>query len=470
MDGSTRIQELIGEPRGYDARIVGRAKLKCRSDIALLDWDVRGYRGDRTCLEEPEEHGGIARVHTDNLSVEEFYQKFEIPGVPLCIDGIVQQWPAWTNWSLKSLHRRYRHVKFRVGDDDDGYAVRIKMKYFLRYMMSQTDDSPLYIFDSRFIKLDGSRILIGDYEVPKYFREDLFHLMGEHRRPPYRWFLVGPKRSGSGVHIDPLGTSAWNALISGRKRWILFPPNVPKKIVKAKNLKRIGEDDEPVDYFTNILPRLKRSMGDTLDYIEFVQYPGETVFIPGGWWHAVLNLDDTIAVTQNFVSSNNFRNCWYQTRKGRRGMARKWYRELKRSHPHLAKVADEMNRIHGYDMEKERERHHEDYRRQVFARRVKVGVDKYRRRLNGVDMEKSSSSSGDATDSDWTSLSENFDGLNSDEENQVGMAIRQVLVHPPQQQMDQYTPAQNGTTDNHVRDESYRTEDPPAAHGVSELG
>mmetsp|Transcript_8341 Transcript_8341/g.37322 ORF Transcript_8341/g.37322 Transcript_8341/m.37322 type:complete len:130 (-) Transcript_8341:2725-3114(-) len=129
-----------------------------------------------------------------------------------------------------------------------------------------------------------------------------------------------------------------------------------------------------------------------------------------------------------------------------------------------------MNRIHGYDMEKERERHHEDYRRQVFARRVKVGVDKYRRRLNGVDMEKSSSSSGDATDSDWTSLSENFDGLNSDEENQVGMAIRQVLVHPPQQQMDQYTPAQNGTTDNHVRDESYRTEDPPAAHGVSELG
>ena len=40
--------------------------------------------------------------------------------------------------------------------------------------------------------------------------------------------------------------------------------------------------------------------------IECTLKAGEVIYVPSGWWHAVLNLEDTIAVTQNFVGPFNF--------------------------------------------------------------------------------------------------------------------------------------------------------------------
>ena len=102
-----------------------------------------------------------------------------------------------------------------------------------------------------------ARSLLHDYAVPPHFPEDLFSLVGERRRPPYRWFLLGPARSGTCVHIDPLGTSAWNTVIQGRKRWVLFPPEVSKSIAKGTDVLRKGEDDESVNFFVDLMPRLK---------------------------------------------------------------------------------------------------------------------------------------------------------------------------------------------------------------------
>jgi histone arginine demethylase JMJD6 len=79
---------------------------------------------------------------------------------------------------------------FQVGADDDGYAVRLPFDRFMHYATSTehgaSDDSPLYIFDGSFAERSGSRGMLGDYSVPPHFREDLFRLAGEKRRPPYR--------------------------------------------------------------------------------------------------------------------------------------------------------------------------------------------------------------------------------------------------------------------------------------------
>lgn len=88
--------------------------------------------------------------------------------------------------------------------------------------------------------------------------------------PPHRWFLIGPKRSGSEIHQDPLGTSAWNTSLMGHKRWLLIEPGegITKRFVRGRHLTKFEEDDEAIHYFDFILPRLKEKEGHKLKIIE----------------------------------------------------------------------------------------------------------------------------------------------------------------------------------------------------------
>ena len=100
------------------------------------------------------------------------------------------------------------------------------LKEYAEYALFNRDDSPLYLFESSIEDHDQMKEIISEYEVPRYLQKDYFvELLGEDRAPPHRWFLIGPRRSGSEVHKDPLGTSAWNTSVCGHKRWVMMPPS-----------------------------------------------------------------------------------------------------------------------------------------------------------------------------------------------------------------------------------------------------
>ena len=327
------------------------AKQLARPQLSPEEWSRRSFATSLS-LDRDEVLDTMERVDGRQLSVDHFMQSYGSCSQPCVITHLTNSWAAETDWTPEKLCERCVDGQWRVGCSEEGKAVQITLADFFHYCAGQAgalqDDSPLYVFDWDFSEDPQLSAMLGDYSVPEYFRDDLFELL-DHLgcRPPHRWMIMGPARSGSTLHTDPLSTSAWNTLLVGHKKWILFPPDTAAADVLPTDLlpdsKELGG---AAQWFANVLPRAQHAVDwPTHRPIEVLQKPGETMYVPAGWWHAVLNLDTTIAVTQNFAQPHNFDDVWRSMVEGRGDLIPEFYRKLELSRPDLAKRADDMGGI-----------------------------------------------------------------------------------------------------------------------------
>ncbi|PIO55920.1 JmjC domain protein, partial [Teladorsagia circumcincta] len=151
------------------------------------------------------------------------------------------------------------------------------------------------------------------------------------------WIVIGGARSGTTIHVDPLGTSAWNALIHGHKRWVFIHPDTPKELVHVPKDQCGIYPKEAVTWFSTVYKRIRQGDWpfDKYPVYECRQNPGETLFVPCGWWHAVINEDDTVAITQNFCSPINLYHVYPTIRKERPGLTRIFLEKLNEVRPDL---------------------------------------------------------------------------------------------------------------------------------------
>lgn len=226
----------------------------------------------------------------NDLSPEEFAASWA--DKPFILTQPIKQWPIFQTWSEGTLLEKFGQTSFRAE------AVDWPLKTYFEYMLSNNDESPLYLFDRGFVQKMGLTVgLNGAYWSPRCFGEDFFELFGQ-QRPDSRWLIVGPTRSGSTFHKDPNATSAWNAVVRGSKYWIMFPRSVLPPGV------HLSQDESEVTSPLSIaewLLTFHEEARSTPGCIEGICGEGEVLHIPSEWFHLVVNLEHAIAVTQNFV-------------------------------------------------------------------------------------------------------------------------------------------------------------------------
>lgn len=239
------------------------------------------------------------------LTPDEFCTHYEAKRIPVIMTDVVPHWPMY-----KILDRRFANLKrrkmelTRSGRCDDPLRcefTEMNIDDYVRYAEEQRDERPIYMFDAEFGNVFDTERL---FSVPAHFaRDDFFKVLGDDR-PKYRWIIAGPSRGGSSFHVDPNYTHAWNANLTGRKRWLFFPPSCPPPgVVPSGDMSEVATPVSLMEWVLNFY----QSSVEQLQHVgyECVCEPGDIIFVPCGWWHSVINLEDSVAVTQNYVSRTN---------------------------------------------------------------------------------------------------------------------------------------------------------------------
>eukprot|EP01033_Poteriospumella_lacustris_P009125 gene9125-6564_t len=276
-------------------------------------------------------HQDIPRIPLEEMTVERFVEEFERPNRPVIIRNAAAHWPAMQKWKDDAyLINECEKIQktFRATSAAASRAATFSMKDYLHYATTVKEEAPLYLFERDFAQVPA---LKADFEVPQFFREqnlktavstkangetqcythqpDLFSLLGEGKRPDYRWMVIGPASSGSLFHIDPNMTNAWNVSVRGRKKWIFYPPTrVPPGVQRSEDGADVTVPISTSEWLLTFWSYHLEARHDpdvSQRPLEAIAEEGDLFFVPHGWWHMVVNLDFNLALTQNYVSTSN---------------------------------------------------------------------------------------------------------------------------------------------------------------------
>lgn len=123
---------------------------------------------------------------------------------------------------------------------------------------------------------------------------------------------MGPAGTQTKLHRDVYGSYSWSTNVVGRKRWWLFPPHVTSYITRP-NGETIGDEkaipeDGSMDDLLEDWPDWELAR-QAMTVVE--QEEGETIFVPSGWYHQVLNLTFCISINHNWSNSHNVESMYH---------------------------------------------------------------------------------------------------------------------------------------------------------------
>jgi lysine-specific demethylase 8 len=268
------------------------------------------------CLGEIESQPAI----THEQFFDGFFQKR-----PVIMPGKISHWPALRQWGPDFFKANYGDLPVWLSRYDPASELTY-LEQHLEYVSRKTTMAgyvdALSGSHGFFSIRESIGLLQSHPELMEYL--DQFRPYGCSGEPPASQYMAlwfSPGQDTTGMHIDVAEGLLFH--LYGHKRVMLFAPD-QTKLVYEDDIKKLYSDGledridpEDLEMWRNFVrwskvnpfePDFERfPLLREASYFEAFIAPGDVLYIPLGWWHAVRSLDTTISISKSIFKDEFLR-------------------------------------------------------------------------------------------------------------------------------------------------------------------
>lgn len=219
------------------------------------------------------------------LTREDFARDFLDPMKPVVFTDLSADWPARNRWTIQHFKEKYGHLRVPVVSNNyskpgKGYMQPdriITFREFLEILESGPTDLRIFLWNI----FKAAPDLRHDFRTPTIMDGFVDEL-------PFMFF--GGEGAHVALHYDIDMSHVFLNQIHGRKRVLLFAPDQSRHLYHHPFTVASYVDLNQPDY--EKYPALAKAQG-----YEVMLQPGETLFMPSGYWHYIEYTDGGYSIS-----------------------------------------------------------------------------------------------------------------------------------------------------------------------------
>lgn len=237
----------------------------------------------------------------EDISGDDFKRKYYDTQTPLIIRGLAKKWPAYTKWNWEYLKEVAGKEKVGIYNNvkSDAYTPINKADEYTTFgeYIDMISKGPAAWRIFLFNIFSHAPQLTKDFTWPD-------HLMrGFVKRVPM--LFVGGQGSITHMHFDIDLSHIIHTQFAGRKRVLLFPYTEQHKLYrKPFEVLSVADFSNYYDPEKSKLDLKQFPAIDTAEGYDIILEPGDTLFMPGGYWHHMEYLESGFAMSLRALNNS----------------------------------------------------------------------------------------------------------------------------------------------------------------------